>query len=178
MNDSAVPPTPPEQPPQQPAPTAEAAPKKKGGWGKWVALGCGCLLVVTIAVAAIIAAIAIPAYMKVNDASKDLKAVTMLRNGVMAAATYYADNNGSYEGLSAGELSKVESSVPFADGAPGPDLQVGTVYLDKSAVTANGYALTTKSESGKLIRVTQSSSGMKFEQSDNGVTWSDLAPTR
>lgn len=166
MNEQNIPAT-------TPAAPAASAPKKKGGWGKWVALGCGCLFLVFVAVALILAAIAIPTFTAAKGKAQDAQAAIKLRNGVTAAVTYYADKQ-SYDGLNAAELGKLESAVRFQDGAPGPDLQVGVVYVDPASVSKDSFQMTVKSESGMLIRVSNSKSGMKFEKSDNGVTWKDL----
>lgn len=184
MNDQTVPPTPPEQPPTPPqssptppgpAATTEAPPaKKKGGWGKWVAIGCGCLTLILVIIVALAAIFLLPIYQKAGKAATDLKTVTLLRNAVTAAATYYVDKNGSYEGLNADELGKLESSVRFKDGTPGLDMEVGIVYVDPSASEKQGYVMAAKSESGTLFRTKYSSSGLKFEQSDDGTTWVDV----
>jgi type II secretory pathway pseudopilin PulG len=167
--------TEPDQPaPVPPSPPTAAAAPKKGGWWKWVALGCGCLLIVGLIVGLILAAIAIPAFMRAKSASQDAEAAVRLRNGVTAAATYYTDKS-SYEGMNAAQLGRIDSSARFQDGAPGPDLQQGVIYIDPSSVTKDGYRLIVKSESGSLLRASYSNtSGMKFERSENGVTWTDL----
>jgi len=113
--------------------------------------------------------------MRAQSASQDAQAAVRLRNGVTAAATYYTDKQ-SYDGMNAAELARIDSSARFQDGAPGPDLQQGTIYVDPSSVTKDGYTLIVKSESGSLLRATyNNASGMKFERSENGVTWTDIA---
>jgi len=108
-----------QQPPPDGAPAAgstpatgtQAAPKKKGGWGKWVALGCGCLTLLTIAVVVVLVVVLLPILQRAGSATKDVAAISKLRNGATAAAAYAAENNGSFEGLDAAKLAGNESAV-------------------------------------------------------------------
>lgn len=178
MNESGTPPTPPDEstpssapPPPAPAPPEAAPAKKKGKWGKWVALGCGCGCLVVLIVGAIIAWLLIPTLQKGAGLASDAKAVSLLRNGVTAAMSYYTDHDAGYDGMDASALSSIESSTKFDDGAPSIDQMTGVVYVDKSSVGAREFVLSTKSESGKLLRVKVKDSQVDFEQSEDGVGW-------
>src|SRR3979490_645229 len=74
-------------------------------------------LLVVILIIGILAAIAIPSFLSQKSKATDSSAKELARTAQTTAETYATDHNGSYEGVSVGELKKYEPSIQTASGS-------------------------------------------------------------
>lgn len=122
-------------------------------------IGCGVavvLVAITVCVSAILVAIAIPSFMSQRNAAERSAAESALRNVVMAAEVYRADNDGTYTGMTASNLSDV-AGVKAVDGTP----SAGQVGL--SDVGEDRYLLTYAGKSGQRYRATVTNGSVEFD---------------
>jgi type IV pilus assembly protein PilA len=68
-------------------------------------------LLVVILIIGILAAIAIPALLSQKSKAYDSSAKTLAQTSQTAAETFATENNGSYSGMNAAELNKIEPSI-------------------------------------------------------------------
>ncbi len=145
--------------------------EKRGGLGKWVALGCGCGCSVIIIVGIILAAILIPAATKSTQRAQDWGVKVELSLAVQAADSYRSQG-GSYAGMTATKLQGMGVPVQFEDGTAATGSKTGIVYLDAASVGKNGYRMGMVSASGHLFRVTGTAERRVYGESDDGgTTW-------
>jgi len=138
---------------------------EKGNKSLWL-IGCGILaafLLLFLCIAGIIAAIAIPSYLSTRDKAESSQAETMLRNASMGAEVYRVNNDGSYTGMTASDLTGFTSNLKVVQGSP------GTGQVGLSEVTDGSYALTYKGASGKMYKATVTSGSIQFDFKSNPV---------
>ncbi|HWX87154.1 MAG TPA: prepilin-type N-terminal cleavage/methylation domain-containing protein [Solirubrobacteraceae bacterium] len=93
-------------------------------------------LLVVILIIGILAAIAIPSFLNQKSKANDAAAKTQVRTAETAAETYSTDHNGSYEGMTTGELQKIEQTLNDASSA---------TFKVVGSPTSNEYELESKS---------------------------------
>jgi len=68
-------------------------------------------LLVVMLILGILAAIAIPAFFNQKEKGTDAQAKESVHAGQVAAETYSTENGGDYDGISAGELERIEPTL-------------------------------------------------------------------
>ena len=108
-------------------------------------------LLVVIAIIGVLAAIALPAFLNQKNKATDVSAKTVIQTAEIAAETYSTDNNGSYGGLTASSLNRVEPTINISPGG-------GVAYVSGvTGVTATGYTITaTPAGGGETFSLTRS----------------------
>lgn len=111
-------------------------------------------LLVVILIIGILAAIAIPSFLNQKSKASDAAAKTQVRTAATAAETYSTDHNGEYEGMTIGELQKIEPTLSDVSSAtPTVGSASKTEYVIKSTSKATGDEFTiTRTAAGGLER--------------------------
>jgi len=105
-------------------------------------------VLVVVLIIGILAAIAIPAFLRQQEKAQDSSAKSMSRNGASAAVAFANGETGTYTGMTIGDLRTVEPSLN--DGG-----SVDTVAALVGTPGADVFTITTKSKSGKYYSVTR-----------------------
>jgi type IV pilus assembly protein PilA len=108
-------------------------------------------ILVVMAIAALLAALAIPALFRQSDKARDASAKTAARTAQTAIESYATDHGGSYQSatVTAADLAEIESTLNDADlqdpaPAAGPDDDADNSYVVtvNSANTPNTFSIT------------------------------------
>jgi type IV pilus assembly protein PilA len=94
-------------------------------------------LLVVILIVGILAAIAIPAFLNQKSKASDSNAETQVQTAQTAAETYATENEGSYKGLTAAILEKIEPTLK----------EKGSATITKAEEKSNGEGYLVTSES-------------------------------
>lgn len=108
-------------------------------------------LLVVVIIIGILAAIAIPTFLNQREGAQDSAAESDLRNLASAAQAYYADNDGSYEGMNLDDTG--DNSLIASYGYN----QTDGVETSLSDITADGFTATADSASGNSFTYTSGS---------------------
>ncbi len=123
-------------------------------------------LLVVVLIIGILASIAIPAFLGQRTKAQDTAAKSLLRSGVIAAESYYVENDQSFNNLTDGLLIDHEQNVGWRDPVtPGdPEAALGQidVYSLPAPATADSYVLASKSKSGKFFSYARDPNGVVF----------------
>jgi type IV pilus assembly protein PilA len=96
-------------------------------------------LLVVILIIGILAAIAIPSFLNQTSKAYDASAKELARTAQTTAETYATDHNGTYEGMTTGELQKYESSLKSCPNGS------NACFVSSTAIETNGgYEVVTK----------------------------------
>ena len=104
-------------------------------------------LLVVMLILGLLAAIAIPSFFNQRDKARDADAKSSVRTAQTAMETYNTDNQGSYAGASATDLTSIESTL---NDAP------GTLSVTSDATS---YSVQVDSPTGNSFRITRESNG-------------------
>jgi hypothetical protein len=151
------------QPEQAQQPADVAGKKKTSTW--WIVGGVGCAILLLFACVAAIAAYVVSNNL-VNTISKSdtAAAQVVLRNAVSDAAQFAANNDNSFDGMAAGDLTNIDSSINWVDGDPGAG-EVGIINAG-----ADTYTLTYKDDTGTAYQAVRESNGNIKYTDANGKT--------
>jgi type IV pilus assembly protein PilA len=97
-------------------------------------------LLVVILIIGILAAIAIPSFLNQTSKAYDASAKELARTAETTAETYATDHNGSYEGMTAGEMQKYESTLKSCPNGENACFSSVTLVGSKG----EGYEVTTE----------------------------------
>jgi type IV pilus assembly protein PilA len=109
------------------------------------------VLIVTLIVAAL-AAIALPAFAGQKPKAVDADAQELARTAQTAAETIGADNGGSYDSVTVGELHRYEPAIPVATEAK-------PAYLSATTHGASEYSLTVIASDGDEFTIRRDAAG-------------------
>ena len=139
-------------------------------------------LLVVVLIIGILASIALPAFLGQRRKAQDLAAKAAVRNGVIAAESYYAESNQTFTGMVPAMLVQQEQNVVWTATAPASAKQdqifVGTFPL--SAPIQDSYILASTSETGTTFIYYRGASGATLKCSGavgNPSTWAASTPT-
>lgn len=107
-------------------------------------------LMVVVLIIGILIAIAIPSYLGLRNQAWNGAAKSNLRSGVTAAAAYYTDHNGSYNGM---------TNTTIADYGGGITWGTAEEAVNVSSASGSSAALTCLSKSGTTFTATMSGTG-------------------
>jgi type IV pilus assembly protein PilA len=125
-------------------------------------------LLVVVLVIGILASIAIPAFLGQRRKAQDTAAKALLRSGVIAAESYYVENNQAFANLVAGLLSAQEQNVAWQDPTAGgwtaaeATADEVDVYPLPAPATADSYVLATTSRTGTVFSYVRDPSGAAY----------------
>ena len=108
-------------------------------------------LMVVVAIIALLLAIAIPMFVGLQRRAQDRAAQSSLRDAFIAARAFHADKD-SYAGFDAVDGEDIEHTLQWADGPANAHRQINI-----EAVTATEVTLTTRSTSGQIYCLADSS---------------------
>ncbi|MGH2850449.1 MAG: type IV pilin protein [Solirubrobacteraceae bacterium] len=130
-------------------------------------------LLVVVLIIGVLAAIAIPSFLNQQTKAYDASAKELAHSAELAAETYATDNDGSYAGLTASELSQYDATINTTAGN-------GNAYVASplTSVTQSGYQITAHSAKGSDTftvkraggTITRTCSGSTDSGCNNG-TW-------
>ena len=113
-------------------------------------------LLVVIIIIAILAAIAIPTFLGQRQKAQDAAAKSLVRNGMMAVESAYADTR-DFTLVTAAMLTAIEPSIVFtiaANAAAGPTALASANAINvTNTIAAAAYAVGTVSQSSKTFGV-------------------------
>lgn len=124
-------------------------------------------LLVVVLVIGILASIAIPAFLGQRRKAQDVAAKALLRSAVIAAESYYVENNQSFANLVAGLLASQEQNVHWQDPAA-PGWQQAQASADQVDVyplpvaTPTSYVLATASKTGTIFSYVRDPNGAAY----------------
>jgi type IV pilus assembly protein PilA len=109
-------------------------------------------LLVVVIIIGILAAIAIPVFLNQRSSAQDSAAQSDLRNLASAAQAYYADNDGTYTGMTFPVLQATPYDVNTSDGVTGHGVTVtgGGDSFTATATSAAGNTFTFDSTTGRV----------------------------
>ena len=120
-------------------------------------------LLVVVLVIGILASIAIPAFLGQKRKAQDTASVALLRSGVIAAESYYTENQ-SFAGLTVALLNGQEQNVNWQI-KPGPEPTAETT-LDQIDVnvlgTITSYVMSTRSKTGTIFSYVRDPNGATY----------------
>jgi type IV pilus assembly protein PilA len=105
------------------------------------------ILIVTLIIA-ILAAIAIPAFLAQEKKAQDSSAKSMSRSAASAALAHANGDSGTFTGMTIGDLRAIEPSLNDSGG-------VGTVTAIVGTPGADTFTVTTQSKSGTYFTLTR-----------------------
>jgi type IV pilus assembly protein PilA len=105
-------------------------------------------LMVVVLIIAILIAIAIPTFLGARERAQDRAAQSDLRNGLLAAKTYYTDNE-TYVGFDTTEMTNIEPALSSA-------------AITISGNSATDVILVKSSKSGKSFSICETATGTKY----------------
>lgn len=148
------------QPEQTQQPATAPVKKKTNPW--LIVGGIGCAVVLLL-----ICLTAIIAYVVSNSLESSIKqgdtaaAQVVLRDAVADAGQFAANNDNSYDGMAAGDLTDIDSSINWVDGNPGTG-EVGVITAGQDTFT-----LIYKDDTGASFKaVRQSNGNLKYTTAD------------
>jgi type IV pilus assembly protein PilA len=109
-------------------------------------------LLVVILIIAILAAIAIPAFLSTKGPAIDVQAKELARTAETTAETIATGNNGSYEKVSMIELKKEEGSIGIV-------ASTSSAYLSAATGSKLGYSVTAKATNGDEFTINKNAAG-------------------
>jgi type IV pilus assembly protein PilA len=118
-------------------------------------------LLVVMLILGILAAIAIPAFFNQKEKAKDSQAKETAHSAQVAVETYATENNGSYAGVTIGDLHRIEPTISGTAGAKagGTTAAVEGVIV---AGTATGYTIQSISTNGNDFEIVNTAGEMTF----------------
>jgi type IV pilus assembly protein PilA len=125
-------------------------------------------LLVVVLVIGILASIAIPAFLGQRRKAQDTAAKALLRSGVIAAESYYVENNQNFVNLVAALLSAQEQNVAWQDPTAGgwapaeATADQVDVYSLPTPATADSYVLATTSKTGTVFSYVRDPDGAAY----------------
>ncbi len=125
-------------------------------------------LLVVVLVIGILASIAVPAFLGQRRKAQDTAAKSLLRSGVIAAESYYVENDQSFNNLTVGLLASQEQNVVWQDpGAGGWTAAKAIedeidVYPLPLPATADSYVLATTSKTGTVFSYMRDPNGAAY----------------
>jgi type IV pilus assembly protein PilA len=116
-------------------------------------------LLVVILIIGILAAIAIPSFLSQKSKASDASAKELARTAQTVSETYATDHEGTYKGLSVGEIKSYEPTVKECNGKKASE--VGDACLKAVSVEAGerGYTVESESVSGDTFKIERKSEG-------------------
>jgi type IV pilus assembly protein PilA len=109
-------------------------------------------LLVVMLILAILAAIAIPAFLSTTTKATDVQAKELARNAATTAETIAIDHGGSYAYVTLAEVAAEEPTIPIT---PSKD----HAYLSSTTHGENEYSVTATATNGDELTVTRSADG-------------------
>jgi type IV pilus assembly protein PilA len=109
-------------------------------------------LLVVLLIIGILAAIAIPVFLKDTGAAKDAQAKELVRSAETTAETISTEHNGSYAQVNEAELHNIEQTIPITPTTSG-------AYLSFARGTGDEYTLTAKSPNGDELTISRNANG-------------------
>ena len=120
-------------------------------------------LLVVVLIIGVLASIAIPAFLGQRRKAQDTASKALLRSGVIAAESYYADNQ-TFAGLTVALLNGQEQNINWQI-KPGPEPTAETI-LDQIDVdvlgTVTSYVMSSKSKTGTVFSYVRDPNGAAF----------------
>ena len=110
-------------------------------------------LMVVVLIIGILIAIALPTFLGARQRAQDRAAQSNLRNGLVAAKTYFTDAD-TYTGFNAAQGNLIEPSLTWADGGVATAKTV-SIHV----VNANDLILDTLSDSGNIFCMEDNATG-------------------
>jgi type IV pilus assembly protein PilA len=109
-------------------------------------------LLVVMLILAILAAIAIPAFLSTTTKATDVSAKELVRNAATTAETIAIDHGGSYAYVTLAEVAAEEPTIPIT---PSKD----HAYLSSATPGENEYSVTATATNGDELTLTRNSDG-------------------
>lgn len=109
-------------------------------------------LLVVILIIGILAAIAIPAFLRETGKANDAQAKELVRTAQTMAETVATDNDGNYGQVTVAELHSLEPSIPIV-------ATKSKAYLSSAIGSQNGYSLTATASNGDKLTITKIATG-------------------
>lgn len=139
-------------------------------------------LLVVVLIIGILASIALPAFLGQRRKAQDLAAKAAVRNGVVAAESYYAENNQTFTGMVPAMLVQQEQNVIWTATAPAraKEDQIFVGAFPVAAVNQDSYVLSSTSETGTTFLYYRGPSGSTLKCSGtvgDPSTWAAATPT-
>ena len=120
-------------------------------------------LLVVVLIIGVLASIAIPAFLGQRRKAQDTAAKALIRSGVIAAESYYADNQ-TFAGLTVALLNGQEQNINWQI-KPGPEPAAET-FLDQIDVnvlgTVTSYVMSSQSRTGTTFSYVRDPNGAAF----------------
>lgn len=120
-------------------------------------------LLVVVLIIGVLASIAIPAYLGQRRKAQDTASKALLRSGVIAAESYYADNQ-TFAGLTVALLTGQEQNINWQI-KPGiePDAETILDQIDVNMVgTTTSYVMSSKSKTGTYFSYVRDPNGAAY----------------
>jgi type IV pilus assembly protein PilA len=110
-------------------------------------------LLVVMLILGILAAIAIPAFLSQKNKANDAQMKVQARSMQTAIETYSTDNSGSYLGVTANDINRIEPTIPLAAPAP-TNLSANTYTVtSQNATGSNNVFSITRNANGTFLRL-------------------------
>jgi type IV pilus assembly protein PilA len=109
-------------------------------------------LLIVILIIGVLAAIAIPAFLRETGKANDAQAKELVRTAQTTAETVATDNDGNYGQVTMAELHSLEPSIPIV-------ATKSRAYLSSATGSQNGYSLTATASNGDKLTITKTATG-------------------
>ncbi len=119
-------------------------------------------VLVVILIIGILAAIAIPLFLKDTSSAQDAQAKELVRTAETTAETIGTEHSGSYAQVNEAELHNIEQTIPITP-------STSEAYLSSARGGEDEYTLTAKSPNGDELTISRNANGEVTRQCDSPV---------
>lgn len=138
-------------------------------------------LLVVVLIIGILASIAIPAFLGQRQKAQDLAAKAAVRNGVVAAESYYTENSQAFTGMVPALLVQHEQNVVWTAATPAI-ARLDQIFVNTFPVAApvqDSYVLASTSQTGRTYVYYRSATGAAIKCSgttNDPSAWAAASP--
>lgn len=139
-------------------------------------------LLVVVLIIGILASIAIPAFLGQRQKAQDLAAKAAVRNGVVAAESYYTENQQAFTGMVPALLVEHEQNVDWTASAPA-SARLDQIFVNTfptAAAIQDSYVLASTSQTGRTYIYYRGATGAALRCSGTTAdpsAWAAATPT-